>query len=78
MAPDDGQFIKIEGTSEFKKKRYLTGKIKVLKETSSVSRKSWNLPGPLNSAPNAVSVEIIRITVNSPARIVGIQATEIT
>ena len=41
MAPDDGQFIKIEGTSEFKKKRYLTGKIKVLKETSSVSRKSW-------------------------------------
>ena len=25
MAPDDGQFIKIEGTSEFKKKRYLTG-----------------------------------------------------
>ena len=41
MAPDDGQFIKIEGTSEFKKKRYLTGKIKVLKERSSVSRKSW-------------------------------------
>jgi hypothetical protein len=40
MAPDDGQFIKINGTSEFKGKLYLTGKIKVLKENFSLSLKS--------------------------------------
>ncbi len=68
MAPDDGQFIKIKGTSEFKKKRYLTGKIKILTEESSVSPKSWkweefqiSMPGFIADKQEKVKRPDIRI-----------------
>ncbi|CAN2048161.1 transposase [Candidatus Magnetomoraceae bacterium gMMP-13] len=41
LAPDDGQFIKINNKLELNEKLYLTGKIKLLEDKSSVSGKSW-------------------------------------
>ena len=68
MAPDDGQFIKIKGTSEFKEKLYLTGKIKVLTEEFSVSPKSWkweefqiSMPGFIADKQEKVKRPDIRI-----------------
>ena len=83
MAPDDGQFIKIKGTSEFKKQRYLTGKIKVLKETSSVSRKSWKWEEFQISMPDFIAdkqEEVKRpdIRINAEGQVIIDYKTEIT
>jgi len=83
MAPDDGQFIKIKGTSEFEEKLYLTGKIKVLTEESSVSPKSWkweefqiSMPGFIADKQEKVKRPDIRI--NAEGQVIIDYKTEIS
>ena len=83
MTPDDGQFIKINGTSEFKGKLYLTGKIKVLKEKSSLSLKSWKweefqISMPAFIADKQEKVKRPDIRINAEGQVIIDYKTEIS